>query len=151
MPVESRGIIDHEIWRTALEVKTNDWSGRQEEFHVYFYTSDRSKFPAKLIIRFSNIPLMYYLNYCDDWFNFPRDVPAAKEKIWRIALDRRSGVRLLIHYNGKLVVDRPLSQIMCYYSDWFYHWDELFVKISFHDKTSGLYYIPLSGNLSALV
>ena len=64
--------------------------------------------------------------------DFPVSLPTEVEKVWRITLNRNSGIRLLIHCNNVEVVNILMSDSTCYYSSWSNYWSRTVGKIWFY-------------------
>ena len=110
---------------------------------VNFYTSGREEV-GRVEIRFSSTP-QYYIRYCtNSWTNFPVSLPTEVEKVWRITLDRNSGIRLLIHCNNVEIVNILMSDSTCSFSYWSYYWSRTVGTIWFHlpANTASDYYRP---------
>ena len=104
--------------------------------YVYFYTSGR-EVVGYVRIHFSSSP-QYHIGYCMwDYTNFPVSLPTEVEKVWRITLNRNSGIRLLIHCNNVEVVNILMSSSTCTsYSYWSTYWSRTVGKIWFYSPSS---------------
>ena len=102
--------------------------------NVQFYTSGR-EYVGYVRIRFSSTP-QYYIWPCIDWTNFPVSLPTEVEKVWRITLNRNSGIRLLIHCNNVEVLNILMSSSTCSDSDWSYNWSRTVGKVWFYSPSS---------------
>ena len=119
-------------------------------------------------IKFSSPP-RYNIGYCfSGWTDFPTTLPSATEKIWRITLEKRAGVRVIkIHCNGVEVLNFLLSDQTCpdyynYYADstyWYNYydlaWDSYYrrdvTKIRLYSpRTDPSYYRPHTMNTGIL-
>ena len=100
--------------------------------YVNFYTSGRVYHVGSVRITFSSTT-QYEMEYCmSSSTNFPVSLPTEVEKVWRITLNRNSGIRLLIHYNNVEVVNFLLSDSTCNWSSWSTYWSKTVGKIWFH-------------------
>ena len=98
---------------------------------VYFYTSGR-EYVGLVRIRFYSTP-QYHIDYCmSSWTNFPVSLPTEVEKVWRITLNRNSGIRLLIHCNNVEVLNILMSDTCVYWSSYSTYWSRTVGKISFY-------------------
>ena len=97
---------------------------------VYFYTSGREAV-GYVQIRFYSTPQYYISNCMSSSANFPVSLPTEVEKVWRITLNRNSGIRLLIHCNNVEVVNFLMSYSTCSHSSWSYYWSRTVGKIWF--------------------
>ena len=116
---------------------------------VYFYTSGR-EYVGEVQIHFSSTP-QYYIRYCRFWTNFPVSLPTEVEKVWRITLNRNSGIRLLIHCNNVEVLNFLMSDSTCSDSSWSTQWSRTVGKIWFFyygDTASDYYRAGQSGKAS---
>ena len=108
--------------------------------YVRFYTSGRDHV-GYVRISFSSTP-QYYIGDCMSyWTNFPVSLPTEVEKVWRITLNRNSGIRLLIHCNNVEALNILMSSSTCYYSSWSTYWSRTVGKVWFnYDDTASDYY-----------
>ncbi|KAL5263951.1 hypothetical protein ACHWQZ_G005142 [Mnemiopsis leidyi] len=135
---------------TPLEIKTNSTLGSGDEVEVYFYNS-QGEVAGRVWIYFSSTP-QYLLYWCSSSTNFTSNLPAAVDKVWRISLNRTSGIRLQIHCNDVEVLNFLLSDDTCLnYSYWRKYWSRDVEKIAFSagDAASDYYrlYQQGKGNL----
>ena len=124
-----------------LEIKTDSTIGSGDQVYVQFFTSGREEV-GNVQFRFTSTP-RYYINYCtNSWTNFPVSLPTEVEKVWRITLNRNSGIRLLIHCNNVEVLNILMSDSTCGDSRWSTRWSRTVGKISFHptSDTASDYY-----------
>ena len=136
-------VVDPEIdlETTTLEIKTDSTIGSGDEVYVRFYTSGRD-LVGRVEIHFSSTP-QYYIYYCGSYTNFPVSLPTEVEKVWRITLNRNSGIRLLIHCNNVEVLNILISDSTCGDSSyWSTYWSRTVGEIWFHNKedTASDYY-----------
>ena len=97
---------------------------------VSFYTSG-GEVVGNVRISFS-FPPQYYIGYCTySWTNFPVSLPTEVERVWRITLNRNSGIRLLIHCNNVEVLNILMSSSTCIHSSWSTYWSRTVGKVRF--------------------
>ena len=124
-----------------LEIKTDSTIGSGDQVYVNFITSGRD-LVGNFEVRFTSTP-QYEIYPCTTWTNFPVSLPTEVEKVWRITLDRNSGIRLLIHCNNVEVVNILMSSSTCssYSSSWSSYWSQTVGKIWFQylDTASDYY------------
>ena len=119
--------------------------------NVYLYFKDAQDDWAGGVQIYFSSPPRYYLVYCSPYINFPTTLPSATEKIWRITLEKRAGIRVKIHCNGVEVANVLLSDQVCYGSYWSYYWSSYWNRdvtqlyFSSIDRASD-YYRPYTGN-----
>ena len=108
--------------------------------YVFFYTSGR-EYVGNVRIMFSSTP-QYYIEYCRSWTNFPVSLPTEVEKVWRITLNRNSGIRLLIHCNNVEVLNFLMSSSTCSFSSWGTNWSRTVGKVwfNYYSDTASDYY-----------
>ena len=142
--------IDFDPENVPLEIKTDSNLGSDKKLAIRFYNAQKI-YAGGFKIKFSSTP-QYDLLLCtqrsNSWINFATAVPSTIEKIWRITLDKSSGVRLIIHCNGVEVLDFLLSKDTCTsYSQWNMYWSRNLTMIRFttQGKASD-YYRPYTGN-----
>ncbi|KAL5263950.1 hypothetical protein ACHWQZ_G005141 [Mnemiopsis leidyi] len=124
---------------TPLEIKTNSTLESGDEVEVYFYNS-QGEDAGRVWIYFSSTP-QYRLVWCSSDTNFPSNLPAAVDKVWRISLNKTSGIRLQIHCNDVEVLNTLLSDDTCSDSDWREYWSRDVEKIAFYrGDTASDYY-----------
>ncbi|KAL5263940.1 hypothetical protein ACHWQZ_G005132 [Mnemiopsis leidyi] len=124
---------------TLLEIKTNSTLESGDRVDVWFYNS-QGEDAGGVRIYFSSTS-QYYLYRCSLWTNFTSNLPAAVEKVWRISLNKTSGIRLQIHCNDVEVVNTLLSDDTCGDSYWREYWSRDVEKIAFsRDDTASVYY-----------
>ena len=102
-------------------------------------------FSGALTIHFSSNP-RYMISSCQkNEINFPSDLPAAKDKIWRVT-NRKTpeGIRLQIECNDIKVVDMILSDKTCNNGMWKIVWKEL-VGVLFIGTASEYYRLSNTG------
>ena len=114
---------------------------------VEFGTSGR-EYVGYVYIHFSSTPQYYIYNCMYSHTNFPVSLPTEVEKVWRITLNRNSGIRLLIHCNNVEVLNFLMSESTCYYSYWSTYWSRTVGKFWFYpyyDTASDYYRAGQSG------
>ena len=126
-----------------LEIKTDSTIGSGDEVFVEFYRSGGYNV-GYVVIRFSSTP-QYRIGSCTySWTNFPVSLTTEVEKVWRITLNRTSGIRLLIHCNNVEVVNFLMSSSTCsnYRSSYSTYWSGTVGKFWFHNEedTASDYY-----------
>ena len=134
-----------------LEIKTDSTIGSGDKVDVRFYTSG-GETVGPVRIHFSSTP-EYFIIYCTNpWTNFPVSLPTDVEKVWRITLNRNSGIRLLIHCNNVEVLNFPMSDSTCSNSDWSTYWSRTVGNFLFwspsSDTASDCYRAGQSGRTS---
>ena len=150
IPVTRGLLFDHDLDNVSLEIKTNSTSGTDELMWLIFRNA-HSESAGGFGIKFSSTP-KYYLPQCttSSWINFPTTLPTATYKIWRITLDRRAGIRVLVRCNEELVLNVMLSDQVCtnYRSTWSSYWSRIVTKIYFYKQDNASDYYKLDqGNL----
>ena len=110
---------------------------------VHFYTSGGDHIGG-VRIRFYYRPLYLIYNCMSYWANSPVSLPTEVEKVWRITLNRNSGIRLLIHCNNVEVANFLMSYYSCdnYRSSYSNYWSRNVGKIRFdpnYDTASDFY------------
>ena len=120
-----------------LEIKTDSTIGSGDHVYVRFYTSGgRGIYVGRVQISFSSTP-QYEISPCMyGWTNFPVRLPTEVEKVWRITLNRNSGIRLLIHCNNIEVVNILMSSSTCSDSSWSKYWSRTVGYIWFGSPSS---------------
>ena len=147
--MERRFNITHDMENVPLEIKTDSGMGSGDKLYLFFDTAKERK-NCGFWIYFSSPP-KYRLVDCSRWTNFPETLPSRPEKIWRITLDKTSGIRLQVHCNEELVLNVKLSDEVCdhsyYRSFWRKHWSGNVTEIHFDPyDTASDYYRPYRGN-----
>ena len=135
-----------------LEIKTDSTIGSGDKVYVYFYTSGRD-YVGHVGISFSSTP-QYDIGNCRTWTFFQVSLPTEVEKVWRITLNRNSGIRLLIHCNNVEVLNFLMSDSTCSDSSWSTHWSRTVGKIWFHndyDTASDYYRAGQTGKATYLL
>ena len=139
--------IDWDLENAPVEIKTDSTLGSNELVILYFKSSQVDD-AGGVRIKFSSQP-QYYLLFCSHWTNFPKTLPSATEKIWRITLDKSAGIRVIIHCNEERVLNLLLSYRLCANYDFRYYkyWNRDVTKIYFsYSDTASDSYKPSTGN-----
>ena len=129
---------------TPLEIKTNSTIGSEDSVHVFFYNS-QGDWAGGVWIYFSSTP-QYFLSWCISETSqvllkyFSSTLPTAVDKVWRISLNKTSGITLQIHCNDIEVLNFLMDDT-CNYSHWRNYWSRDVEKIAFseHDTASDYY------------
>ena len=123
-----------------LEVKTDSELGSNEALSVRFFSPD-GEAAGGVDLRFST-PVQYYLTKCkSSRTDLPTDPPSDRDKVWRISLDRSSGIKVVIHSNDVEVLRVTLSDTECDSGEWSGYWSKDVGKIQFDwgDSASDFY------------
>ena len=139
MPVDLKNDI--------MEIKTDSELESEEQLRLFFFTSVGSD-AGGFNVFFSSIPLYWIRGCSSSWTNFPSDLPAARDKIWRITLTKTFAIRLQIHCNNVEVLNILLSDTTCGNSDWSTYWNKDMGVVNFQvvDTASDCYKLSFSGN-----
>ena len=113
-----------------LEIKTDSTIGSGDQVWVRFYTSVGDLI-GRVRFRFSSTPQYHIAPCTSSWTNFPVSLPTEVEKVWRITLNRNSGIRFLIHCNNVEVLNFLMSSDTCGDSSWSTHWNKTVGKMAF--------------------
>jgi hypothetical protein len=123
-------LIDYDVENTPLEIKTNSEVGSNEKMDVYFRSAQG--IIAFQIVIFFKSTVQYWIGYCSTSAKkFPTTLPSAKEKVFRITLNRKSGIRLKIECNEEEMVNVLISGTTCTDSRWSKYWSRDVEKIQF--------------------
>ncbi|KAL5257686.1 hypothetical protein ACHWQZ_G012567 [Mnemiopsis leidyi] len=125
---------------TQLEIKTDSEIGSGDTVMLFFYTSNSA---GRVYLYFTSTP-QYYIKYCTSRTDFPADLPADVNKIWRIGITRTLGIRLQIHCNDVEVLNILISDTTCSDGDWTRYWNEDIEKIYFNSGDTASDYYKLS-------
>ena len=139
LPVQRGVKIEWDLQSTPLEIRTNSVLGSYEMARVFFYSA--GGWPAGRVSLQFTVDLQYFPGGCSNsWIYLPVTPPSATEKVWRIAVTRTAGVRLVIHCNEVRVLNLLLSST-CSDSDWSIIWNRDVKKIEFwvEDNASDSY------------
>ena len=110
---------------------------------MIFFNS-QGEWAGAVRIFFSSTP-QYYLYYCISNTNFPSTLPTAVDKVWRISLNKSSGITLQIHCNDVEVLNFPMD-VACTHNDWRDFWSRDVEKIVFYDTASDYFRPFISGS-----
>ena len=130
--------IEADLENSPLEIKTDSSLGSNEIVSVGFYTS-AELWVGRLTIHFTSTP-RYQIWHCTSKTKFPTDLPTDTIKVWKIALTRTSGIRLVIDCNNKEVLNILLSDTTCSNSYWNGRWSKDVGMIKFYQDTASDYY-----------
>ena len=124
--------IDYDLENSPLEIRTNSATGSGDKLNLDFY-NNQNKIAGGFIVDFWSSP-KYELYYCtSSSTNFPVDLPSDDDKVWKINLDRTSGVaRVVIHCNGMEVLNVEPSEKTCDLTSWSNVWSRDVEKIEFN-------------------
>ena len=144
MAVQRIVLIEYDLEKTPLEIRSDSELGSGDEVVLYFFTSQKEVAGGVWFMLTS--PPQYYIYNCNYWTYFPTDLPTARVKVWRITVIRSSGIiGLQILCNGEEVLNTVLSDSVCtrYSSSWNTYWNRDIAKIEFSDDdTMSDYYRP---------
>jgi hypothetical protein len=147
--VKRKEYIAHDLETTPLEIRTNSRIWSNERLFVQFIDADTDR-AGGIDIRFDS-KLRYRIHNCNKFSprltDFPYYLPPTSEKVWRLTLDRTSGIRLKIHCNGMEVANVLLSDSECTgKTDWRDFWSRKVTKLYVSEKDSASdYYRPYTG------
>jgi hypothetical protein len=136
--------IDYDLETTPLEIKTDSMIGSEDKMRIGLHNSHGNN-PVGFYFKFTSPP-QYLVWLCNSSYtNFPTNMPAAIDKIWRLTLTRTSGNRLVIHCNEKEVLNILMSDSTCSERNWSAYWTRKVTKIEFDSKdTASDFYRPTS-------
>ena len=148
IPVTHLLKIVYDLEKFPLEIKTNSKLGSHEFLALRFFEyTPLNNYPDRyemfysggFEILFSSTP-QYYIQLCTyPWLDFLTTLPSAAEKIWKITLDKSSGIRVKVHCNELLVVDFSVSRENCSYPKWQMWWMNDVTDIWFFTNTRAFY------------
>ena len=120
----------------SVEIRTNSEVGSEEKVHLTFHTLEGEQ-AGGVSISFSS-SLQYSILHCSSSrTDFPSDLPASVDKIWRITKTRTlEGIRLEIHCNDVEVVNNLLSDTCSGHQNWRTIWDRDVARIHFSSSDS---------------
>ena len=136
--------INFDLEKNPIEIKTVTESkvGSDKKLYLVFFGGGTA---GGLYIYFKS-PLEYRLHQCTEDKEFPDNLPAETDKIWRITLSRTSGnKRVVVHCNEIEVVNVVISDTNCSNSAWDSTWNKDVAKFKFDD--GGATPIKYRGNL----
>ena len=132
--------INYDLENFPFQIRTDSVVGSNKVLSVHFFTAKINV--AGGVSLSLNSPPQYRLNGCSSYTDFLTSIPTETDNIWTITLTRTSGIRIIIHFNNKEVLNVVLSDTTCdSWSDWISYWSKKVEKIGFyHDGTA--YYRP---------
>ena len=141
--VQRNVLIDFNPEQYSLEIKTDSTLGTYDGVNLLFYTSQGLSV-GRLHLDFRSISSTptYYIGRCSTAdTNYAANLPPGNDKVWRIALTRNSGIRLVVHCNEVEVINTMISDSTCGDSDWSTTWSKEIAKIKFspYDTASDYY------------
>lgn len=119
--------IHFDLENTPIEIRTDSRIGRDDRLKVLFKSGGYT-FAGGFQVMFGGgihqSKIYYYLSHCSgDFTDFPTALPSSNVKDWRITLNRKSGApQLIVHCNGKQVLDVTISGTTCSDPDWNKYW-----------------------------
>ena len=140
-------LIDFNLEKYSLNIKTDSTIGSNDVVHVQFRTS-QGYYAGALKLYFFSTP-QYWIGACSSGnTNFPTNLPPGKDKVWRVTLTRTSGIRLVVHCNEEEVLNALMSDSTCGSNDWSTsYWSKEVAKIMFlSGDTASDYYQPQPGS-----
>ena len=115
-----------------IRVSTDSTVGSGEKVYVKLY-DDNGDDVGALIIYFSS-PIKYWIDWCStSWPTFQETLPTETDKTWRISYTPAEN-RLLVHCNGKEVLNKVVSASVCGRGDWRPIWERYPTKIKFYSS-----------------
>ena len=124
-----------------LEIETNSHIGSEEALVLQLYDAQGGS-AGLLNIRFSPNP-QYLLQYCSwSYRRFPTNLPSKINKIWRVMLTKKSGVRgLVVHCNNMKVLNVKMTAATCNRIVWNDYWNKnvKMIKFTIGDTASDYY------------
>ena len=137
-------LIDHNLEKFPLQIKTRSAVGSQEQLAVWFENANEG-FAGGLFVYFTS-PLSYLIDSCTESdisdTSFPSDIPTDIDKIWTLTLIRTSETQnLVITCNNKEVLNFSISETTCTDAWWPVAWTQEVKKIKFlkEDNASDFY------------
>jgi len=107
--------VNFDLESKPLIVKTNKALGAGGVINLYFWKNEGSydALAGGLSIKLEKIPV-YWISYCsEEYRDLLNTIPDVTERVWKIALTRSAGTRIVVHCNDVLVVDVVLSDSTC--------------------------------------
>ena len=133
--------IDYDLENSLLQIRTNSEIGSDEQLRVGLYSASGEH--AGGVDLFFTSPPRYWLAFCTiSRLNFLTDLPSGNDKVWKVTLNRDSGVpHLVLHCNNKEVVNKVISGEECAHPDWNKYWSKDVETIKFlpQDTASDYY------------
>ena len=143
-------MINCDMEHSPLDIKTDSIEESGDTIKVLLYTAPKGKSAVGGIELNFTSTVQYRISHCtSSYSNFPISLPSAKDKVWRITLNKNTGIRLQIQCNEVVVLDLLLSEDTCNHRDWrdWYRHDS-WIRFSRGDNASDLYRcMPKKGNL----
>ena len=139
--------MNTDLETSILEIRTDASLGSDKKLEVEFFRYYSSS--AGVTLHFTSTPQYELKNCINSRTDFPTDLPAEKEKVWRITLTKTSGIRLVIQCNEVEVLNILLSDTTCSYSSWNYYWRRDVDKIRFDSWDTASNYYRLRGKGTA--
>ncbi|KAL5255201.1 hypothetical protein ACHWQZ_G014590 [Mnemiopsis leidyi] len=137
--------IPLDLENTPLEIKTESDLESGDVVSVYFYTTPGED-AGGVWIYFTSTP-QYWLYRCTSKrADFPCNLPAKVEKVWRITVDKTAGIRVKIHGNSVEVVNVLLSDTTCSRSSWKREWSRDIEQIYFSSNVPNYYRAAQTGD-----
>ena len=100
-----------------MEIKTTIRAGSNKEVVSQFYTAEGA--PVGGVTLYFESTTKYQIWHCNKHkINLTPNLPSTVDKVWRISLSRSPDVRVVIHCNGKEVVDALVSESTCEDLSW---------------------------------
>ena len=146
--------ISHNLETTPLEIKTDSAAGSSQRVYIQFF--DGSLPAGGLDILFSS-SVKYRIPYCYNSGSYKTDfsnsLPSTMDKVWRVTLDRSSGIRYKLDCNDVEVLNVVVDGSECAaVNNWNTNWSKTIVgfqMISGKDTASDSY--RASGTIVVLI
>ena len=137
-------LIDHDPETSHVYIKTDSAAGGPDQLDLNFLTSDGT-FGGGLVIYFWNPPQYQILECLSSTRQFPGNLPADVNTVWKVTLTKTSDIRFVVHCNGVKVIDQLIADPHCDDSNWSGKWSQELGKIKFGSTDSASdYYRSLS-------
>ena len=132
--------INYDLENSPLQIKTDS----EDRIYVHFHSAEKDYVSA--ISLWPNwSPPKYQLFSCStSTTRFPTDLPSETDKVWTITKSSVSGApRLVIHCNGKEVLNVVMSDSTCGDYKWSTHWTQDVDQLEFDSsEIASDYYRP---------
>ena len=140
-----QSVIPVNLQTATVLIKTNSTYRSYDKVSLFLLDS-QGEFVGEVGIIFSPYP-QYFLDWCTSPANFTSNLPTTVDKIWKVAMDRTDGIRVIIHCNDVEVVNTLISDETCEFRVWKLHWTKAVEKIYFssHDNASDHYKVNMTG------
>ena len=124
--------MNWDLKNSPLEIKTNSVLGSGDDIDLHFSSS--VGYPSGLVISFDSQPRLW-ISFCSSkaMGYFQKPLPSDKDRVWRITLNKETGIRLQIHCNEVEVLDFIMSDSTCKDSSWRKNWGGDIVIVQFTD------------------